>query len=242
MIAVGVVAAADGAYLAVLVLYVTQVLHRGSTAYGLLLAFGAVGGIVAGASCALLTRWIGAPRLLTATVVVMAGTQLALGLTSDLAVSAVALLCSSGAFAVFNATSRSMRQRHTPPHLLGRVNSTYLTVGRGAGALGALMRRLTGRRDRRPSADTRRSPPARGRGPHPPARPSRRRLAHRHDVTSTRTLPTVPRSTARCASAVRSSGKRTSGRPCSSPTDRAPSRTAAATSSAAAARTAEPAV
>jgi MFS family permease len=138
VIAVGVVAAADGAYLAVLVLYVTRVLHRGSTAYGLLLAFGAVGGIVAGASCALLTRWIGAPRLLAATVVVMAGTQLALGLTSDLAVSAVALLCSSGAFAVFNATSRSMRQRHTPPHLLGRVNSTYLTVGRSAGALGAL--------------------------------------------------------------------------------------------------------
>lgn len=35
---------------------------------------------------------------------------------------------------------------------------------------------------------------------------------------------------------MRSSGKRTSGRPCFSPTGRAPSRTAAATSSAAAAR------
>jgi hypothetical protein len=69
-----------------------------------------------------------------------------------------------------------------------------------------------------------------------------RRPAERHHVMSTRTLPTAPLSTARCASAVLSSGKRTSGRPCSSPTGRAPSPTAAATSSAAAARASEPAV
>lgn len=111
---------------------------RGSTAYGLLLAFGAVGGVVAGTSCAALTRRIGAQRLLATTVVVMACAQLALGLTGGLLVSSAALVCSSGAFAVFNATSRSMRQRLTPPHLLDRVNSTYLTVGRSAGALGAL--------------------------------------------------------------------------------------------------------
>jgi hypothetical protein len=59
---------------------------------------------------------------------------------------------------------------------------------------------------------------------------------------STSTLPTVPLSTARCASAVRSRGKRTSGRPCSSPIGRAPSRSAAVTSSAAAASASAPTV
>src|ERR1039457_4285044 len=49
---------------------------------------------------------------------------------------------------------------------------------------------------------------------------SAQRTAGRHGVMSTRTLPTAPLSTARCASAVRLSGKRTSGRPCSSPTGR----------------------
>jgi MFS family permease len=138
VVAAGIVSAADGAYLAVFVLYVTQVLQRSAAVYGLLLAVGAVGGIAAGAFCARLTRRIGARRMLRATVIMMAATQLVLALTSNVLVAAGTLACSSGAFAAYNATSRSMRQRRAPAHLLGRVNSTYLTVGRSAGAAGAL--------------------------------------------------------------------------------------------------------
>jgi MFS family permease len=74
VVAVGMVAAADGAYLAVLVLYVTQVLQRSPAVYGFLLAVGAVGGIAAGAGCARLTRWIGAQRLLGAAGAIAGGT------------------------------------------------------------------------------------------------------------------------------------------------------------------------
>lgn len=139
VISAGIVAAADGAYLAILVLYVTRILHRSPAAYGLLLAAGALGGIVAGASCDRLARRAGAGRLLAGAVATMAGAQLALGLTGNLLVTAIALAASSGAFAVFNATSVSLRQHRAPASLLGRVNSTYLTVGRSAEAAGALV-------------------------------------------------------------------------------------------------------
>ena len=137
--ATGLVAGADGAYLAILVLYVTRVLHRSPTVYGLLLGLGAVGGIAAGAGTAWLTRRLGAGRVMAASMVVMAGAQLALGLTGNLLVTGAALMGSGGAFAAFNVTSASMRQRRTPAGLLGRVNSVYLTVGRSAEAVGGLL-------------------------------------------------------------------------------------------------------
>jgi len=139
VVAVGIVAAADGAYLAILVLYVTHVLHRDSAVYGLLLAVGSIGGIIAGACCARLTRRFGMRRVLASTVVTMAGAQLVLGLTSNVILAGVALFFSSGAFATFNVTSVSLRQRRAPEGMLGRVNSTYLTVGRSAEATGALV-------------------------------------------------------------------------------------------------------
>ncbi|MGP4020435.1 MFS transporter [Saccharopolyspora sp. 5N708] len=138
VIAVALVAAADGAYLAILVLYVTQVLDQSAAVYGLLLGLGAVGGIIAGASCAWLTSRIGTTRVLTTTMITMAAAQLVLGLTSSVFVTGVTLVCISGAFAAFNVTSMSVRQRRSPASMLGRVNSTYLTVGRSAAAIGAL--------------------------------------------------------------------------------------------------------
>lgn len=138
VIAVGIVTAADGAYFAILVLYVTRALHQHSVVYGLLLGIGALGGITAGALCARLAAWAGERRLLTGSVCVLAATELVLGLTGSLVVAAAAIAASSGAFAVFNATSVSMRQRRAPAAMLGRVNSTYLTVARSAEAAGAL--------------------------------------------------------------------------------------------------------
>lgn len=138
VIAVGLVALADGAYLAILVLYVTKVLKLGGDVYGLLLGLGAVGGIAAGVGCARLTSRIGARSMLTASVVTMAGAQLILGLTSNVFLTCLALVCSSGAFAIFNITSMTLRQHRSPAGLLGRVNSAYLTVGRSTEAVGAL--------------------------------------------------------------------------------------------------------
>lgn len=137
-VAVGVISAADAAWFAVLVLYVTEILRQRSGVYGLLLAGAALGGIAAGALGTRLTRRLGSWRSVVIAGVILAATQAGLGLTSNVMVAAVLLAVSSGAFAVFNMTAVTMRQRTVPAGLLGRVNTLYGTVALGTEALGAL--------------------------------------------------------------------------------------------------------
>ena len=137
-VASGVIAAMDAAWFAVLVLYVTQILHQKPGAYGALLAIGAIGGIAAGASGSRLTRRLGAWRSLLLSGLVMAASQLVLGLTANVIIAASMLAASSAAFALFNIIAVTMRQRRVPDSLLGRVSSLYGTVAGGAEALGAL--------------------------------------------------------------------------------------------------------
>jgi MFS family permease len=137
-LAAGVVSAMDAAWFAVLVIYVIQILHQRPGAYGLLLAIGALGGIVTGGLGARVSRRLGAQRSLLVAGLVMAATQAGLGLTSDAAVAAGMLFASSAAWALFNMTAVTMRQRRVPAELLGRVSSLYGTVTRGAEALGAI--------------------------------------------------------------------------------------------------------
>src|SRR5215472_1803328 len=63
-IAVGIIAAMDAAWIAVLVLYVIQTLHQRPGMYGLLLAIGALGGIALGALGPPITRRLGQWRSL----------------------------------------------------------------------------------------------------------------------------------------------------------------------------------
>jgi predicted MFS family arabinose efflux permease len=128
----------DAAWFAVLVLYVTQVLHQRSGAYGLLLAIAALGGIVTGAFGTRLTRRLGPWPSLVIAGLAMAGSQAGLGLNADVIIAAVLLFISSAAFALFNMTAVTMRQRLVPAGLLGRVSSLYSTVALGAEALGAI--------------------------------------------------------------------------------------------------------
>jgi MFS family permease len=137
-VAVGVISAMDAAWFAVLVLYVTRLLHQKPGAYGVLLAVGAVGGIAAGAAGARLTRRLGAWGSLLLAGLAMAASQLVLGLTASVFIAAVMLAASSAAFALFNMTAVTMRQRRVPDVLLGRVSGLYGTVAGGAEALGAL--------------------------------------------------------------------------------------------------------
>ncbi|HEX6450064.1 MAG TPA: MFS transporter [Trebonia sp.] len=135
---VGVISAMDAAWFAVLVLYVIRILHQRPGAYGALLAIGAIGGIAAGAGGARLTRRLGAWRSLLFAGLVMAASQLVLGLTANVLIAAAMLAASSAAFALFNMTAVTMRQRRVPEDLLGRISSLYGTVAGGAEALGAL--------------------------------------------------------------------------------------------------------
>jgi predicted MFS family arabinose efflux permease len=128
----------DAVWFAVFVLYVIKVLHQQPGTYGLLLAIGAVGGILAGGGGAALTRRIGPwPSLLLAGLVV-AATQAGLGLTGNVIIAAALLMLSSAAFALFSMTAVTMLQREVPDALLGRVNSVFGTVTQGGEALGAI--------------------------------------------------------------------------------------------------------
>jgi predicted MFS family arabinose efflux permease len=137
-VAVGVISAMDAAWFAVLVLYVTEILGQRSGVYGLLLAVAALGGIEAGAYGTRLTRRLGPWPSVVISGLTLAVTQAGLGLTTSVILAAVLLAVSSGAFALFNITAVTMRQRAVPAGLLGRVNSLYGTVARGTEALGAI--------------------------------------------------------------------------------------------------------
>jgi MFS family permease len=137
-IAAGVISAMDAAWFAVLVLYVIQILHQKPGAYGLLLAVAALGGIATGGIGPRLTRRVGSWRSLLLAGLVMAATQAGLGLTANVIIAAVMLFASSAAWALFNITAVTMRQRQVPAALLGRVTSLYGTVGSGSEVLGAI--------------------------------------------------------------------------------------------------------
>jgi predicted MFS family arabinose efflux permease len=148
MIMTGVVCAMDAAWFAVFVLYVTRILHEQAAVYGLLLAIGAVGGIVAGGAGAALTRRIGPWRSLLAAGLALAVSQAGLGLTGNVLVAGLVgnvviaawfMMIGSAAFALFNMTVVTMRQREVPDALLGRVTSVYFTVAMGTEALGAIV-------------------------------------------------------------------------------------------------------
>ncbi|HEX6525822.1 MAG TPA: MFS transporter [Streptosporangiaceae bacterium] len=134
----GVAAAMDSAWFAVLVLYVIKNLHQQPGAYGLMLAIGAAGGILAGSSGAVLTRRIGPWRSLLIAGLVMAATQAGLGLTGNVIVAAALLMLSSAVFALCDMTTVTMLQREVPDALLGRVTSVFGTVTQSAEALGAI--------------------------------------------------------------------------------------------------------
>ena len=137
-IVAGLVSALDAAWFAVLVLFVVQDLHQQPGAYGLLLAIGALGGVVTGAAGAALTRRLGPWRSLLLGGAAMAASQAGLGLTGNVVVAAAMLFISSGAWALFNMTAVTMRQRQVPAALLGRVSSLFGIVTRGTETFGAI--------------------------------------------------------------------------------------------------------
>ena len=112
-LAVGVIAAMDAAWIAVLVLYVFQILHQKAGIYGLLLASAALGGIAAGAAGTRLTRRVGPWRSLLLAALVMAATQTVLGLTANV-ITAAAMLCASSAAWAPRRSARS-RAAHWRP-------------------------------------------------------------------------------------------------------------------------------
>ena len=114
--------------IALLVLYLQEILHLCSAWYGILLAVGAVGGLSGGFFAAALTRRVGAKVTTLICLALTTAGQLALRTTSSVIAVAAVLATSSMAFAIWNVQARSTIQRAVPADLLGRVVSINRVV------------------------------------------------------------------------------------------------------------------
>lgn len=118
----------DAAWFAILVLFVLEELGMSEAGFGLLLAGGAVGGLLGSAFADRLAESSTSAARLVASLVIAGISQVVVGPSDHVMVIAAMLAVSSGAFAVWNVTAATMRQREAPSSILGRVSGTYSTL------------------------------------------------------------------------------------------------------------------
>ena len=127
------------AALAVLVLIVKERLRLGGVGYGSLLGCAAAGGILGSAIGDWLIKRVTATWTLRVGLLVEAGLHLTLATSRSAYLVGVMLFVFGMHAALWTIVSASLKQRLTPPRLLGRVTSTTLfTVGAG-NCVGALL-------------------------------------------------------------------------------------------------------
>ncbi|WP_042390507.1 MFS transporter [Streptacidiphilus melanogenes] len=127
------------AAVAVLVLLAKERLHLGSVGYGVLFSCMAVGGIVGSAIGDRLVAWCTATWTIRIGLLIEAGMHLALA-TSRSAWLLGFMLFAFGVHGVlWGIVANSLRQRMTPPELMGRVSSSNLFVAAGGNCVGALL-------------------------------------------------------------------------------------------------------
>ena len=127
------------AALAVLVLLAKERLHLGSVGYGVLFGCLAIGGILGSIFGDRLIAWVTAAWTIRIGLIVEAATHLVLA-TSHSAYAVGVIFFAFGVHgALWTIASVSLRQRLTPPEMLGRVASASLFVGAGGNCVGALI-------------------------------------------------------------------------------------------------------
>ncbi len=127
--------------LVVLVLYATDADGLGLTeaTFGLLIAALAAGGVVAGPLAPRLLRWLGDRTLVVAALVIRSLVWPTVALTHEPILVAIALAVAGFASTCVTVTVTSARQRLSPRQMLGRVVTTFRTLGNGAAPLGAVL-------------------------------------------------------------------------------------------------------
>ena len=124
---------------AVLVLLARERLGLGSVGYGLLftcIAAGGIGGAVIGDR---LIRWVTATWTIRIGLLVEAGTHLVLATSRDPYLVGFILFAFGVHSSLWTIVGSSLRQRLTPPEMLGRVGSTTLFVAAGGNCVGAVL-------------------------------------------------------------------------------------------------------
>jgi predicted MFS family arabinose efflux permease len=127
------------AAIAVLVLLAKERLHLGSVGYGLLFTCMAVGGILGSAAGDRIIRAVTATWTIRVGLLIEAGLHLALATSRDAYLIGFALFAFGVHGALWGIVGSSLRQRLTPPEMLGRVGSTILFVAAGGNCVGALL-------------------------------------------------------------------------------------------------------
>jgi MFS family permease len=127
------------AAVSVLVLVAKERLHLGSTGYGLLFTCIAVGGVLGSAVGHHLIRWFTATWTLRIGLLIEAGTHLALATSRSPYFVGFVLFTFGVHSALWTIVGSSLRQRLTPPEMLGRVGSTSLFIAAGGNCVGAFL-------------------------------------------------------------------------------------------------------
>ncbi|HEX4701816.1 MAG TPA: MFS transporter [Pseudonocardiaceae bacterium] len=123
----------------VLVLIAKERLHLGSVGYGVLFTCEAVGGILGSVVGDRLIAWFTATWTIRVGLLIEAGMHLALATSRSAYLIGFALFAFGVHGALWSMVGSSLRQRLTPPDMLGRVGSTTLFIAAGGNCFGALL-------------------------------------------------------------------------------------------------------
>jgi hypothetical protein len=127
------------AALSVLVLLAKERLHLGSVGYGALFSCLAVGGLLGSIFGDRLIGWVSATWTIRIGLLVEAATHLVLATSHNAYTVGVIFFAFGIHGALWTIASVSLRQRLTPPEMLGRVGSASLFVSAGGNCVGALL-------------------------------------------------------------------------------------------------------
>jgi len=127
------------AALAVLVLLARERLHLGSVGYGVLFTCMAVGGLLGAVIGDRLIAKVTATWTVRVGLIIEALTHLTLAAATKAWIVEIALFAFGVHGSLWTIVGGSLRQRLTPPEMLGRVTSASLFLSAGGNCLGALL-------------------------------------------------------------------------------------------------------
>ena len=127
------------AALAVLVLLARERLHLGSVGYGTLFTCSAAGAILGSVFGDRLIKAVTATWTIRIGLLIEAGLHLTLATTHSAYLAGFMMFAFGVHGALWTIVGTSLRQRLTPPHLMGRVASTTIFISAGGNCAGALL-------------------------------------------------------------------------------------------------------
>ena len=124
---------------AVLVLLARERLHLGAVGYGTLFTCEAAGALLGSACGARLIKKVTATWTIRTGLLIEAGLHLTLAISRSAYVVGFMLFAFGVHSALWTIVGNSLRQRLTPPEMLGRVGSTSLFIAAGGNCVGAVL-------------------------------------------------------------------------------------------------------